>query len=48
MYSCFYQTGQYIIPYHIALAAGNGQKDRLEFMATARVAMLMLSVWLNL
>ena len=28
MYSCFYQSGQYIIPYHIALAADNGQKDR--------------------
>ena len=28
MYSCSFQTGQYIIPYHIALLASNGQKDR--------------------
>ena len=30
MYSCFFQTGQYIIPYHTVLQAGNGQKDRLD------------------
>ena len=29
MYSCFFQTGQYIIPYHTVLLTSNGQKDRL-------------------
>jgi len=49
MYSCFLQTGQYIIPYHIAPLTGNGQKDRfrafqkwfVERKATARVASTM-------
>ncbi len=30
MYSYFFQTSQYIIPYHNALQAGNGQKDRFS------------------
>jgi len=46
MYSRFYQTSQYIIPYHTVPSADNGQKDRvMSFWAQRRIRAWRVRFW---